>query len=321
MKEPVLLGLSSSSAPIITSTAQSRAISALRNFSDVLESSDIQDCRVVATSAVREASNRDEFVDKVAEEVGMSVEVLSGEDEGKYVYIGALQFVPYVDKVVLCIDIGGGSTEFVIGCGGKVLYASSLRLGHVVLTEAFVRKGEVFKMREYVRKVIQESGLVDKVQITGFEVAVGSSGTIRAIKKAVGRGYGSSAGVLVEKNGNEMEWSFSKEDLSNVVRRLSGDESWMWKGKLFKRRSEFIFAGAVLLEEIVRILGIDGIVVSGYALGEGLIAEKLASVCEHYDFELNARCRSETDLASKCNKKKHMKAAAKREANTKVTLI
>ncbi|CAM8936760.1 unnamed protein product [Rhodiola kirilowii] len=332
IKEPVLLGLSTSTtstaspSPIISPNAQSRAISALRKFSDVLNSSRIQDCRVVATSAVREAANRKEFLDKVEEEVGMRVEVLSGEDEGKYVYLGVLQFVPYFEKVVLCIDIGGGSTEFVVGCGGKVMYAASLRLGHVVLTQEFVRNGELVKMREHVRNVIQESDLVEKVSSVGFEVAVGSSGTIRAIKKAVVRGYGSNRnqvddGLLLGK-----DWCFSKEELSNVVERLSEDESRMWKGKLFKRRSEFIFAGSVLLQEIFGMLGIEGIDVSGYALGEGLITEKLAKVCEHYDLEENARWRSVIDLSSRFNnnnnkKKKMMKSAAQCSAIEKLPLI
>uniref|UniRef100_A0A7N0UGU2 Ppx/GppA phosphatase N-terminal domain-containing protein n=1 Tax=Kalanchoe fedtschenkoi TaxID=63787 RepID=A0A7N0UGU2_KALFE len=325
-KEPVLLGQSTtgSSSLLISSHAQARAIAALRNFSRLLKSSSIADCRVVATSAVREAVNRKEFLDRVEEEVGMTVEVLSGEDEGKYVYMGVLQFVPHCQKLVLCIDIGGGSTEFVVGCGGKVLYAASLRLGHVVLTQEFLRNGELLKMREHVRKVIQESGLVEKVRGIGFEVVVGSSGTIRAIEKAVLRGYGSGSHQVDEDvllGDSRTDWSFSREELSNVVQRLGGDESKTWRGKLFKRRSEFIFAGAVLLEEIVDMLGIAGIDVSGYALGEGIIAEKLARVCEHYDQELNARWRSVIRLTSKFNNKKGMKSAAQCAAVSKVPLI
>ncbi|KAL9690023.1 hypothetical protein QQ045_010416 [Rhodiola kirilowii] len=136
-----ILGLSTASpSPLISPHAQSRAISALRKFFDVLNSSRIHDCRVVATSVVRDAANRKEFLDKVEEEVGMSVEVLSGEDE-----------------------------------------------------EKFVRNGELVKMREHVRNnVIQESGLVEKVSSVGFEEIFGMLGIDVS-------GYALGEGLIAEK--------------------------------------------------------------------------------------------------------------------------
>lgn len=239
--------------------------------------------------------------------------MLSGEDEGKYVYLGILQFLPYYEKTSLCIDIGGGSTEFIVGKGGKVIFAVSLRLGHVSLTEGFVKIGEISEMRKHIQYVINQSGLVQKVRMSGFVVVVGSSGTIQAIERAVFHGYAQGFVAAAEDDvlfGDvRRDWRFSRRELSCVVESLCGEEEKIRRDGFFKRRSEFIIAGAILLEEIFEMLGIDEMEVSGYALGEGVIAERLASICEDYDLYVNARWRSIVRLATRLNNKKRMKSA------------
>lgn len=243
------------------------------------------------------------------ESTGFDVNVLSGEEEAKFVYLGVLQFLPIWEKFVLCVDIGGGSTEFVIGREGKVVYCVSLKLGHVSLSERFgVGVGE---MREFVRSVVERSGLVEEVKRFGFDVAVGSCGTIRAIEKAVFKGY--CEGFVDDDNNVECrrDWRLSREDLKNVVERLCcGDEVERCRTeKYFKRRSDSIVAGAVLLEEIFGLIGIDEMEVSGYGLGEGVIAERLGEVLEGHDLSANARWRSVERLALRFNGKKRIKSA------------
>lgn len=76
------------------------------------------------------------------------------------------------EKSVLCVDVGGGSTEFIVGKSGNVVFCCSLNLGHVSLSQ-----------REYIRGVMEESGLVESIKRCGFQAAVGSSGTIRAFRE------------------------------------------------------------------------------------------------------------------------------------------
>jgi exopolyphosphatase/pppGpp-phosphohydrolase len=313
LKESVVLGLSSApTSPL--------ALQTLQGFQAILSSHHVipNHTRCVATAATREAANRNEFVRCVKEKTGLEVEVLSGEEEARLVYLGVLQFLSVFGKSVLVIDIGGGSTEFVVGKEGKVSFRASLKLGHVSLTDKFVKNGLVGQMREYVRLVIRESGVVEKIKECGFEMVVGCSGTVRAIEKAVFCGYAKSDVfendnvVLFGECKRDWAWRFTREELRGVVERIceGGEKEKVRRDGMFKSRSEFIVAGAVLLEEIFEVIGIEEMEVSGYALGEGVIAESLAKVYGSYDLNANARWRSVVWLATRFNSKKRMRAAA-----------
>lgn len=317
IKQPIVLGRDMPSSvpnPSLSTLSQSLSLQALNHFKEVLNSHKIQQARFAATSAVREATNKAEFVDNIRNTLGLNVEVLSGEEEAKLVYLGILQFLPIYSKIVLAVDIGGGSTEFVIGFKGEVLFATSLKLGHVSLTERFVKTNEIADMRLYIQSVIEESGLVNKVKELGFEMVVGSSGTIKAIEKAIFSGYG--VDVLKEF---QRDWRFSKLELSSLVERLCSEEEKVLRDGFFKRRSEFIVAGGILLEEIFEVLGIEEMEVSGYALAEGMVTEVLARVYSDYDINANARWRSVVRLASRFNSEKRMKSAAQCAGLAKVS--
>ncbi|XVE89580.1 hypothetical protein DITRI_Ditri20bG0007500 [Diplodiscus trichospermus] len=318
VKEPVVLGRESSSSSI-SAHSQNLSVKSLEKFNKLIQTHRVSSLhtRCVATSAVREARNRAQFIDSVSETTGFEVEVLSGEEEARFSYLGALQFLPVFEKLVLNVDIGGGSTEFTIGSRGNVDFCLSLQLGHVTLTQQNFGDEEaerVLNMREYVRKVIKESGLLEKVKNFGFEVAVGSSGTIRAIDKAVFKGYG------LDFADNEAlfreckrDWRFSREELKSVVERLCkrGEGQKVRRDGFFKKRSESIVAGGILLEEIFDLLGIKEMLVSGYGLREGVIADTLAKVFDDgYDLNANARFRSLLRLATRFNGKKKNTSAA-----------
>ncbi|KAH9689610.1 Ppx-GppA phosphatase [Citrus sinensis] len=321
LKQPVILGRDLSSSCSISTQSQARSVESLLMFRDIIQSHNISrdHTRAVATAAVRAAENKDEFVERVREKVGFEVDVLTGEQEAKFVYMGVLQFLPVFDRLVLSVDIGGGSTEFVIGKRGKVVFCESVNLGHVSLSEKFGTCSgnfeEVLKMREYVRMVILEFGLVEKVKEGGFEVAVGSSGTIRAIEKAVVSGYDRDfVDNVGDFGGCKRDWRLSRGELKGIVERLccggDGEVERVRRERFFKRRSEFIVAGAVLLDEIFELLGIEEMEVSGYGLGEGIVADSLAKVFDGYDLNANARWRSVVRLAMRFNNKKRVKAGA-----------
>lgn len=171
-------------------------------------------------------------------------------------------------------------------------------------------------MREHIRNELETSGLIEKLNTFKFDAVIGSSGTIKAIEKAVCNGYGVKAEstVGVPEEFVKREWRFTRSELSCLVESLCDDDEKGMEGRLkrmefFKRRAAFIFAGTVLLDEIFERLGIEEIEVSGYALGEGVIAEILGQVFEGFDLNANARWRSVFRLASRFNNKKRMKAA------------
>ncbi|RWR94251.1 Ppx/GppA phosphatase [Cinnamomum micranthum f. kanehirae] len=317
LKDPVLLSrslISTSPSPSPSQTllplhSQTRALASLRHFSLIIRHHCISSPpTVVATSALRSASNRQDLLSRIHEELGFHVNVISGEEEARLIYLGVLQFLPVFSKTTLAVDIGGGSTEFVIGKQGQVIFATSLQLGHVSLTESFIKDGEIVNMRNHIRRVIIESGLVEKVKEIGFDIAVGCSGTIRSIERSVFLGFGNERSARVgfgEDFGRG--WRFSREELGVIVERLLCGEEVRRVG-FSKRRAEFIVAGAVLLLEIFDALGIGEMEVSEYALGEGVIAEMLARDCESFDVNANARWRSVVRVASRFNDEKRMKS-------------
>lgn len=238
---------------------------------------------------------------------------MSGQEEALLIYRGIKQFYPVNNKVVLVVDIGGGSTEFVIAESDIVHFSTSLKLGHVTLTQRFCSGGydDVESLRKFVREVVRESGLVEVVRRYGFDVVIGSSGTIKAIEKAVVCRYGCEvSNAFAEFDEFRREWRFSKEELSGVVGSLVGGVEEGLRDVFFKRRSGFIVAGAVLLEEIFELLGIEEMEVSGYALGEGVVAEMVGEVFDGYDLNANVRWRSVMQLATRFNNKNRMKCAA-----------
>lgn len=117
--------------------ALERVFEGLRGFVSALEAADCDRVRMVATSAARDARNREEFFAGVHDILGIEPEIIAGEEEARLSYRGARTGVPGATDPVLVTDVGGGSTEFVLGAGAQVVRATSLNVGSVRLRERF----------------------------------------------------------------------------------------------------------------------------------------------------------------------------------------
>ena len=113
-----------------------RGLTAMKTFKSIADLHNAE-IRAVATSAVREAKNGKDFVETVAKEVGINIEIINGFEEARLIYLGVLKAVPAYSSRVLAFDIGGGSTEFVVGLKGEIKYSMSLKLGAVRLTQKY----------------------------------------------------------------------------------------------------------------------------------------------------------------------------------------
>src|SRR5437660_5095413 len=179
-KEMVRLGSGAGDMKELAPAAIDRGVACLDRYRKIAELSDAS-IRAVATSAVREAENRDEFIDRARKEAGVDVEVVSGVEEARLIHLGVLQTVPVYDQRMFLIDIGGGSTELLVGEQGHVLDARSVKLGAIRLTDHFFRDEPVTAdaaaaCRTYVRAFL--SPVLRDFRRYGFDVAVGSSGTV-----------------------------------------------------------------------------------------------------------------------------------------------
>ena len=273
-KEMVRLGSGPGDMKRLDHDAIDRGVAALKRFRQVADISGAS-IRAVATSAVREAENRDEFVRRAHDDAAIDVEVVTGVEEARLIHLGVLQAVPVEGDQVLLIDIGGGSTEFVIGRGTEILEARSLKLGAIRLTSRFfpdepITNAQVKQCRAHVRAYL--APVARDLLRHGFDVALGSSGTILNIAEMVLARRGEEPGRTA---GNT---TFTRKELGKVVAALVAAPTAKQRLKtpgLDPRRADIIVAGAILLEEAATVLGFDTMTVSNYALREGLLLDTL----------------------------------------------
>src|SRR4051794_3993216 len=151
----VRLGSGSGDMKTLAPDAIQRGVETLTRFRRIAAGAGAS-IRAVATSAVREAENRDEFLRRARDEAGVEVEVIAGVEEARLIHLGVLQAVPVFDQRLLLVDIGGGSTEFLVGHRADVIDALSVKLGAIRLTDRFfssepLRSAQVEACRAYVR--------------------------------------------------------------------------------------------------------------------------------------------------------------------------
>ena len=141
-KEMVRLGSGGKDMKVLSLSSINRGIETLKRFRIMAEYNHAT-IKAIGTSALREAENRETFVSLAEQNTGIHVEVISGFEEGRLIYMGALHALPILSQKALVIDIGGGSTETTIGVLGQVEYVHSAKLGAIRLTQRFFPEGMV----------------------------------------------------------------------------------------------------------------------------------------------------------------------------------
>lgn len=184
LREPVRLGAGLKADKTLDSDSQLRAINALMRFGERLRSFSANQVRAVATNAVRVARNATEFLHKAEAALGFPIEVIAGQEEARLVYCGVSHLLPTGQGRRLVVDIGGGSTEFIIGEDYEPLSLESLYMGCVSWTQRYFPDGEISSksMKEAILAARKEVAVLrrDFFEL-GWTHAVGSSGTARAI--------------------------------------------------------------------------------------------------------------------------------------------
>lgn len=273
-KEMVRLGSGSAEMKRLAPDAVDRAVAALERFRRIAESHDAP-LRAVATSAVREAANRDAFLDRARDEAGVEVEVVSGVEEARLIHLGVLQALEVYDRRLLLMDIGGGSTELLLGDEGDVLASISLKLGAVRLTDRFFPDGgadaaAVESCRQHVRSSLE--AFQRQVKTHGFEVAVGCSGTIeQAVRLA--RGLDGLEPLRTLNGASVTRKQVSAVAEAVIAARRDGTVADL--SDLDPKRADIILAGVLVLEGVVRKLGVKELMISEYALREGVFLDTI----------------------------------------------
>ncbi|MBU0473810.1 MAG: Ppx/GppA family phosphatase [Bacteroidetes bacterium] len=253
-----------------------RAVEAINRFKKIADSHDAI-MRATATSAVREALNKNEFIAAVLKRTGVEIEVISGLEEARLIYLGILKAVPIYNTKSLSIDIGGGSTEFIVGESGKILYSNSLKLGAVRLTQRFfpdyvLSNERIAKARKWVEGVL--APILTPIKNQNVQIFVGSSGTIMNIGMMLqaAKGEGNKENPILNN------FEFTADDLfeieGKILRKKTAETRKTIPG-VEEKRVDIIPAGVIIISTIFKLLKIEKMIISDYALREGIILDSM----------------------------------------------
>lgn len=314
-KEVVRLGEGEFATNQLTPAAMDRGVLVLRRFADVARGYGVSDLTVLGTSALREAQNQSEFLERAEQEAGVEVHVISGAEEARLIYLGVVSGLDLGGQRALVMDIGGGSTELAVGdsSGSEVL--ESLKLGAIRVAGIFTEgetgpiEPQLFRrIQEYARGVAVHS--VQRVKQAGFDVMYGSSGTILNLAEIAARAKG-------ETTAGARNYFVRLEDLEATAARLCAlnlEQRRKVPG-INPERADIIVAGAAVLTAIMGAVGAPGLYTSDRALREGTIVDRLGRVVVGGPEALLAdsvRNRSVFQLARRCQfEEEHAKQVAR----------
>ena len=259
----------------LSDAAMRRGMETLRRFRDLAVSHGVEEVVTAATSAAREAPNGRDFLQAIQDELGLCVDLISGPEEARLIYLGVLSGMSFGDRPHLVLDIGGGSTELILADGRDARALTSTRVGAVRLQRDFIKVDPLPpKRRAFLQTFIQGSlePAVDKVRrrIKPGEtpVLVATSGTAMAI------------GALASREDDRPPlklhgYRVKRERLDRVVDQLvtMTPEQRRDLSSINDRRAEIIVPGSLILQTTMQMLGVDELVLSERALREGLIVD------------------------------------------------
>ena len=286
-KEVVRLGESGDEMKHLSKEAMERGLSAMKHFAEYVKIHNPQ-IRAIATCAVREAINGKEFIDLIKQETGIEIEIVSGSEEGRLAYLGVLYGIPIIDKRALIIDIGGGSTETVVGFQGNILFSNSEKLGAIRLTKRFFHTEINAKTIEECRKYIagKLTPIFTLIKNFNLEEVIGTAGTIETIAFMANLKKNKDlTEVTISNNGFSVSINGMLEIIDKIVAAKTPQAINELNG-MDKKRADIILAGALIIEFILLFLrnnfGIKKILFSPYGLREGILydtAVKNTSLC------------------------------------------
>ena len=312
-KDTVRLGDFCEDTGNLTEEAMARGIASLKRCMQIAESFRADDVVAVATSAVREAGNGPAFIERVKAETGLSINLISGNEEARRIYLGVISGMELKGMPHVIVDIGGGSTEIIAGRGGAHDFLSSSKVGAVRLNAQFVStdplsRKEFDYLNAYVRGVLEPTADALKAKLkrvlAGTEheetplKMIGTSGTIECL--ALLAAMDKTGAAPDPLNG----YLLTYEDLDgwiNRLRKMPYEERLALPG-MSDRRAEIIVPGAIILQTVMDLFKIPQLKICGRALREGVVVDWMlinGLIEDRMAFQESVRDRSVRKLANK----------------------
>lgn len=244
-----------------------RGLNSLRRFAQLIHGLPQGAVRIVGTSSLRVARNRQAFIDQAEAILGHDIDVISGLEEARLIYLGVSHSLADAPGKRLVVDIGGGSSEFIIGQRFESQLRGSLQMGCVSFTQRFFKDGHITPTRyaqAYTAARLELMELEQSLRRMGWQDAVGASGTIRSVAQAIGA-QGLSNGEI-----NKAGLTWLKHRLLEI-----GDINKIEIPGVKPERSTILPAGLAIIEAIVDALELEQITPCEGALREGVLYDLL----------------------------------------------
>ena len=243
----------------------------LSDYRNTINKFECEKVLVTATNAFRIASNKDELINEIKKKFGLDIFVITGEEEGRLAYLGAVNDYPK-EKNILVIDIGGGSTELILGKGKEILYDKSYPIGVVSSTEKFLisnppSEKQLVNFNNELARIFND--LKTKINKPSITIAIaGTPTTLACIKQG-----------LKDYNEEAIEGSYlTDNELKNLIEELSLLSSVEIENKyksVVNGREDVLLAGTIILKKIMELLNLKEVKVSTKGIRYGAIVDYL----------------------------------------------
>ena len=273
LKETVRLAAGLTEDKYLDDDSIKRALECLKRFGERLRGLPKDAVRVVGTNTLRVAKNAANFLMEAEEALGFPIEIIAGKEEARLIYLGVSHSLPPSDQTRLVVDIGGGSTEFIVGSRYKPKMMESLYMGCVVYSGRFFSEGKLGKSN------LQKAELAARAEVQSitsdfhakkWEAAVGSSGTAKSLSEIMVQNGWSSSGITAE--------GLAKLHTAMV---RAGDLNKLSLPGLTEDRRPVLPGGLAIMKAVFGELGIQEMAVADGALREGVLYDLIGRFHHH----------------------------------------
>ncbi len=275
LKESIRQGAGMDADRNLSVPAMQRGWDCLARFGERLSGFNRAQVRAVATQTLREARNRDAFLERANQILGFPIDVISGREEARLIYQGVSNMLPRSAERRLVVDIGGRSTELIVGKGNKPMRMESYRVGSIAWSTRYFPDGQFSRNAFQVAEIAAKAVLDESLEAYGcdrWDVAYGSAGTVGAVGDIL-LASGAPAGSVTQDG---LDWLMSRLlEAQNADRlRLPG---------MKEDRRHILAGGVAILRAIFDLLQIDQMVTADGGLRHGLLGDMLGAAANHDD--------------------------------------
>ena len=271
-KEMAKLGAGVFASNYISDRAFEIGLKTITRYVQLADRLGVDEIITAATSAIREAHNGEEFLNEVVSQTGLCPRIISGQEEARLIFLAVRNSIALEEDKALVFDIGGGSTEAVIGDRNAVYFKDSLPLGVLRLLDMFEDRGAVGAegqsvLEAHIRFIAEPA--IEQVRKFGFKRVIGTSGTIRTIGEAA---YIAAGGKPLQSVNAEVVRLENVSELTQKLLEMKLEKRAKVEG-ISEKRADAIHLGGVLLTQLLKMAGVEEITLCDASLREGMILD------------------------------------------------